>query len=482
MTNDVGAERAVLAGLFRCGFAAYADVSDILSSEAFTLDANRAFYAAFGRFYEREENRNRTPDSPTVMSLVAEMGLGHLFEEREKKAVELLRAVANFPATLENVRPTAKRLMKLHVVRMLAGECEAAAEDVRAFTGSETVSQILGAAEGRILDFAQKYGGDGDEVVKIGSLSREYYERLKATARPSGIRVGWSHWEACIGGGLLPNALDLIVARAKCGKSLASLNMTISLIRQGIPVLYVDTEMTKEEQTRRAWSTLSQVPERQIRDGEFVGDAKKEQALEAAVAELEANDLFHHRYVGDRTPEEIIALIRRWLVKDVGLDEHGYARPCVVFYDYIKLMNADDLQKGGMAEHQSIGFITIGLKNLMAKYNARCVAFAQQNREGLDSDDERGIALSDRLTWFPTSVTILRWQTEDELAAQVDPAVPGGPPPYSHKLIPILSRHGGRWPRGESIFVQTNLNTCTMKEGPRSDQYRSGLKANGVTF
>lgn len=482
MTNDVAAERAVLAGLFRCGFAAYADVSDILSVEAFTSDPNRAFYAAFGRFYEDEVNRGRTPDSPTVISLVNELGLGALFQDRKEKGLELLRAIANFPATLENVRPMAKRLMKLQVARMLATECEAAAEEVRGVTGSEPVSSILSLAEARVLDFAQKYGGDADEVVKIGSLSREYYERLKVTARPSGVRVGWPHWETSIGGGLLPNSLDLIVARAKTGKSLAALNMALALIRQGIPVLYVDTEMTREEQARRAWATLSGVPERKIRDGEFVGDPKQEAAIEAAVAELEAHDLFHHRYVGDKTPEEIIALIRRWLVKEVKLDAHGYANECVVFYDYIKLMNSDDLKSGGMAEHQSIGFITIGLKNLMGKYNARCVAFAQQNREGLDSDDERGIALSDRLTWFPTSVSILRWQTTDEQAAQVDPSQPNARPQFSHKLIPILSRHGGRWPRNESIFVQTNLDTCTMKEGPRSDQYRSTLQAAGVSF
>ena len=478
MASDIVAERTVLAGLFRHGFAAYADVSDVLSAEAFTAEGNRLWYATLSRFYEDEANQRRTPDSPTLLSVAAELGFAELLQAKDTRGMDLLRAFAAFPVTLENVRPAGKKVQKLHVARMLAGECRAAAEEVDAATGGEPMASILSLAETRVLDFAQRYGGDGEEPTKLGSSSREYYERLKATARPSGLRVGWPAWEAAIGGGLLNNALDLIVARAKCGKSLSALNMGLHLVRQGIPVLHVDTEMTREEQLRRAWATLSKVPERQIRDGLFVGDAKKEAALEAAVAELEANDHFHHRYVGDKSPDEALAVVRRWFVKDVGLDEHGYVKPCVVFWDYIKLTGADDLQKGGMAEHQSIGFITMGLKNLVAKYNARCVAFAQQNREGLDSDDERGIALSDRLTWFPTSVSILRWQTEDELAEQE----PSAKTQFSHKLIPILSRHGGRWPRGEFIHVKTDLPTCTMSEGPTSADYRKAVGAGNITF
>lgn len=37
--------------------------------------------------------------------------------------------------------------------------------------------------------------------------------------------------------------------------------------------------------------------------------------------------------------------MRRWLVKDVGLNDDGTAKDCVIFYDYIKLMDTAGLSQ-----------------------------------------------------------------------------------------------------------------------------------------
>ena len=47
MLNDLPAERAILAGIFRYGSEAYYDVSDIVSESSFTDESNvRSFFHA----------------------------------------------------------------------------------------------------------------------------------------------------------------------------------------------------------------------------------------------------------------------------------------------------------------------------------------------------------------------------------------------------------------------------------------------------
>lgn len=463
----MAAERAVLSSLYRCGFAAYADVSDVLDVDSFTVEENQLWYKCLVTYYERDENREKTPDIPTVVSVATELGLAS--QASQKKAQDLLRAYSNYPAELANARSNALKLQRLYYTRLYRAELAAALTELDGVTGAEPMSEVLAIGENRILSFADRVSGGSDGPKKLGDGLSQYMEGLLVAGKPAGISTGFPHYDAAIGGGLCPNSVDLIVARSKTGKSVVATNVGRNISRLGIPVLHVDTEMSREEQMRRLVASTSRVKERAIKDGVFRDCPSDVAKVRQAATDL-ASVPFYHEYVGGMSPEEILGVIRRWMVKTVGLDENGYVKPSVVLYDYIKLPGAGG--SGEWKEYQSLGFITIGLKNLMGKYNGRCLAFGQQNREGLDFDDERSIAGSDRLVWFSTSTTIFKWQSPEEQAAQNGE----DGPEFTHKLIPVLSRHGGRWPYGDFIHVKSDLETCYLEEGPRAHDHARKTK------
>ena len=52
-------------------------------------------------------------------------------------------------------------------------------------------------------------------------------------------------------------------------------------------------------------------------------------------------------------PEQL-SIIRRWLAREVGINDQGKANNCVIIYDYLKIMDSAEI-KGDMKEYQVLG-------------------------------------------------------------------------------------------------------------------------------
>jgi replicative DNA helicase len=458
---DPAAERGVIACLFRGGNGVYADVGGLLSPTSFTIPVAAVLYRVLTRLLD--DDPQARPDLATVLSKAEELGFREFADRAEH--VDYLRAITNFPADLGNARKLAQRVRKLHLVRDFAGELEAAKADVAGYDPADPIAELMARVEGRVLDFGRR-ADEHDGLVRVGERVRGYLEALLGTARPMGIPTGFPRWDEALGGGLLPNSLDIIAARPKTGKSVCALSIAMNVARNGYPVLYVDTEMTLEEQIRRMAANASGVRERLIRDGQVAGDPALLDSLRAVYDGLERLP-FYHECVAGRTMDEIVSAMRRWMLTKVGLTPESQVKPCVIFLDYFKLTSSKDL--GEMAEFQAMGFLATAVKDLMAKYSGRCVAFVQLNRQ-LD------VSQSDRLRWFCTSLSDLRWLEEEEVAQLKDRE-------FTHALTPQDTRHGGKWRAGDFIYMKMDPGTCRLSEGPTLHEYsKAGGADEAVRF
>ena len=127
--------------------------------------------------------------------------------------------------------------------------------------------------------------------------------------------------------------------------------------------------------------------------------------------------------------------MRRWLVKEVGLNNDGTAKECVIFYDYLKLMDAAGMSQD-MKEYQVLGFMMTSLHNFAVRYKVPIVTFIQLNRDGITKESTDTASGSDRIIWLCSNFSIFKRKSDEEMAED-------GPNSGNRKLVPLISRHGG---------------------------------------
>ena len=111
------------------------------------------------------------------------------------------------------------------------------------------------------------------------------------------------------------------------------------------------------------------------------------------------------------------------------------SKDCVIFYDYLKLMDSAGISQD-MKEYQVLGFMMTSLHNFATKYKVPIVAFIQLNRDGITKESTDTASGSDRIIWLCSNFSIFKRKSDEEIAED-------GPNAGNRKLIPLVSRHGG---------------------------------------
>ena len=426
---DYAAERAVLAGVCRYGEDAYLDIVDMMRPTTFVVDTNKVIWKCLDKIFK--EQTGVTIDVPTILSASADLGLSNTFKVKEEAMH--LSGIIQMPVELNNVRKFAAKVSKLEVARSLREQLGVAQEGMLDVTGNESIFEIIGKAE---LDFSSLIKDDvGSAPKRLGNEStREHIEYLANNPiHQIGISTGFPAYDAAIGGGLRPATVNVLAARPKCGKTLLSDNMGYFIASQNIPVLNLDTEMTMEDHLYRTLAMVSRVPINDIERGVFGNDAAKKYAVDEALNKLESVP-YYHRSIAGKSFEDQLCVIRRWINKEVGLNLDGTAKPCVIIYDYLKLMDAQGISSD-MKEYQLLGFMMTTLHNFAHRYNLPILAFMQLNRDGIDKEDTSAASGSDRIIWLCSNFSILKIKSPEEIAMD-------GQGAGNRKLKVIVSRHG----------------------------------------
>lgn len=239
----------------------------------------------------------------------------------------------------------------------------------------------------------------------------------------------------------------------------------------GIKVLNLDTEMTQEEHHARILAHLTGIDIKEIESGRFAKDKKKKQAVRDAAAWLKTIPYYYESVV-DKSFDEQVAIMRRWVTRNVPVNDDGIRDDCLIIYDYLQLTDPGEFGKGDFKEYQILGFQMLQLLRMAARCDVAVLSLLQLNRDGVDKESTAVAAGSDRIIWKAASFTILKKKDEQEIAED-------GSENGNLKLVPVIARHGEALSLGDYISVKFTGRTAKMEEGKTRYQIRD-LK--GVTL
>jgi replicative DNA helicase len=433
---DIGAERAVLSILVQNGIDSYIVISDLISADTFGNTNNQILYKCIERIISNEQK----VDITSLLSAATQLSVIDILNTPQE--LKYIKSLFDFPVNKDNILSFAAQIKKFEFARKIKQLTHKINKDIDTINGTESINDIIGILENPVVDFLREDDG-GERPTKIGSDINNYIEFLvENKCDIIGIPTGFNKFDEAIGGGLRRKCVDLVAARPKVGKSVFADNVALNVASKQIPVLMLDTEMSKEDHLNRLLSNISGVPINEIATGKFTDDQEKYEKVVLACKKLE-NISYNYVSVAGKPFEQILNLIKRWVVQEVKTDETGKTNDCLIIYDYLKLMSSESITNN-VQEYQALGFQITSLHNLCVKLDIPCLSFVQLNRDGITRESTDAVSGSDRLIWLCTSFSIFKLKSPEELAED-------GPNAGNRKLVPVVTRHGGGLNDGDYI-------------------------------
>lgn len=427
---NVASERAVLAGLFQHGEEVLSEVQLFISEDSFTLDINKVLYKCIVHALKDKASAGYTD----ILSSAKSLQLDEYVEKND--VLKHMSGIMNTPVHIDNVSEHAKKLKRLEFARKSQAELRNIYVKLNEVTGDESITEILARIETPIQDICLSYIKEDELSPKsIGDDIDAYIEHLENNKDKSiGITTGFTAFDNAIGGGLRRKCVDLIAARPKTGKSCLADNIALYVAKtHKIPVLMLDTEMSKQDHINRLLANIGEIEINEIASGKFSNNNEHRDKISHGVSILK--DLpYDYISIAGRPFEETLSIAKRWLIKNVGYDENGNLKDCLIIYDYLKLMTSGSINNN-LAEFQVLGFQITALHNFCVENDVPCLSFVQLNRDGITKESTDVVSGSDRLVWLCTSFSIFKDKTEEEKLAD-------GMKCGNKKLIPVVSRHG----------------------------------------
>ena len=456
--SDMGAERAILACLFAHGFEVYVEISDFITHNSFAHRNNQVIYKCIEKVLESDAE----VDLASILSASEQLNLSETIKSKDE--LEYIDSLMNFPVKKGNVLHFAAQIKKFEFARKAKQISQKIEKDIDSINGDETIDEIINLVESPLTDFLRD-DESGDKPEMLGDDIDEYIEYLiENKCDQIGLSSGFPRFDAVIGGGLRRKCVDLVSARPGVGKSVFADNVALHNAMKGIPVLMLDTEMSKEDHLHRIIAHMSGVPISEVSTGQFADDPEKYIKVKEAAEKIK--DLpYTYVCVAGAPFETILNTIKRWILREVGQDEAGKTNDCLVVYDYLKLMSSGSISKN-IQEYQALGFQITNLHNLAVKYDFPCLSFIQLNRDGITREDTSVASGSDRLIWLCTSFSIFKEKSTEELAED-------GPNAGNRKLVTLKARHGGGLLDGNYINLELLGSHSRLTELRTRDEFRS---------
>ena len=299
--------------------------------------------------------------------------------------------------------------------------------DMQTQTVGSTAADILGRAHSRLGQAMGRIAARGAK----SSLARAARETMDdpLAAKRWHPQTRLRSWFDTLGG-VRAGSVTLLSARSKVGKSLIVANVILGFAEQGVPVLWLDTEMTIHEQGERLLSIVSGVTPDQLRN------PANHSLIEVAQAKLEAMDLnMHFHNINDFN--HALQLIYGFAASTGGTG--------IVIFDWLR----PDHNYGGpgMQEWQRLGLQMTALKDAAMTCKIPVIVMNQENRAAIGADNkarmgggEAFVSGADRLVHLASTVCSLRRLSPD-MFADMASAIPGIVLP-SHVLMIDANRHG----------------------------------------
>lgn len=451
--RDPGTERALLGTIVKNGKDAFFDVDGIVTEDDFCLPINKAIYKTIRSLIE---DGIGAFDTATIKMKGKTLGFTNLFGDRKNS--EYLDIIDHAVFDPKNLQQFALQIRKYSVVRGLCDGYGSALGYLSKITGSEPLSEIVSRAEEEILKISAGVDQSGSpEVISKDIAARVEQLLASEPVDQVGIPTGFPLFDEAIGGGPRPGTVTVIGARPKTGKTFMAMNIARNVAKRGIPVLYLDTEMTHDYQQSRMMSIDSGCPIGDFETGKFKYDKEIVDAVRNSVKSIEDMPLYYQSIAG-MSHTEAMMLARRWIIKTVGLNDRGEANPCLIVYDYMKLTSSNGLTHH-TPEYILLGLMLTEMHNFSVKFKIPIVGFVQLNRAGIDAEDASVIAGSDRIMWLASSFSILKNKDENDVCLGC------GWEYGNKKLLVVETRHGsGLEQDGDYINLHCSLRPMVGRE------------------
>lgn len=397
-------EKFVLAGIIQYGAEAYYEVSDILETDAFSTARHAVIYNVFSNIFG-ENNPPKKVDYVTFLSTARALNLEHEITDNRN----YLGALKQLPIEFDNLRRNAATIFKNATRLSLRTRAQQIIQNLDGMNGQESLDQIIACVENPIFNFIDNLNMEGSNIKLLGDGMREYINDLIGNPRESiGLPFFIEQYSNALGGGLRPG-IDIISARSKVGKSVSLVSQARFIAETlNIPVLYLDMEMTKETAQTRMASNVSSVGSYFIEHGKIEPGSSQHTKIMKAITKVESAPIYYVNIAGKEF-DEVVSIIRRWLLRYVKYGDNGKMNPCQICYDYIRL--SQDGQLGGnMQEYQLIGFMAQKLANIGLQYGVNILSTIQSNRGG-------EVSMSDRVAWLCNSLGYLIKPEDTEYTA-----------------------------------------------------------------
>jgi replicative DNA helicase len=456
---DKSAETDVVAGVVKYGRDAFIDVDDHVEPEMLSDDLNRCLLAIAKEHFGQDEDRPL--DYPTILSIARRKGWKELFEQDDVKAH--YRSLMKWGIAPETVRPQAAKILRLNWAKRLDDACKKARIDFHKLTGDESIEFMLALIENPLLDLSASLDSDHAEgPVQIAEGGEEWLEHILANPCDNiGIPSPFPTWNEQIGGGFRPETVSLVGARPKVGKTVLADNICMHAAGTlGIPVLNVDSEMTRFQHLARILAHATGIESGLIERGQVFGeDADR---LREKMAWLKTIP-YSYESVVSRSFDQQTASMRRWVLKNVPLDENGRRGPSLIVYDYLQVADETELSNH-TNESQMLGFKMMSLLRIAERLSTSVFSLIQLNRDGDERESSTVVFGSDRPVMRCANFSILKWKSESELK---DDGTENG----THKLVNVMTRFGTGG-QGNYISIHRDGGTARMREGKTYLQLR----------
>lgn len=447
-------ERRVLSGLLAHGSRIWAtsEISEFLKDEDFYSEKGEQTNLTLFRVCRSLLEANKDLDPVIVSEKFERFNIS----VKLGRAIDFIESLLLAPPNEAGLIDAVKELKLITIKRNYVSCYREAAKFVCDYKGdslSEMVSELDKITSKQDEIYVSKH-----EPINVFDDAEYLMEQWGLNPRDSlGIKTHLPSWNKLLEGVAIGEA-TMIAARRGAGKSAimadigfnAGNKIDQSKVLRGqskVPCLFIDTEMSREQMTGRLVAQIANVNYAYLRKGTWRNNEEMTRRVRGSYEDLKKFN-FDHVFVGNADVMEIMSVIKKWVLSKVGRDQYF-----MVFWDYIKEANN---KRNGLKEYELIGNIFDQVKNLIKDNYPKgsLIGAVQANRQGNagkngpdDSDD--AIALSDRLSWYCSSLVLLRKKTADEL--QEEPIELFG----SRKVIPLKIREGNE-NADQSEFVEIN--------------------------
>ena len=391
--HSLDAEQSVLGGVLLDN-EKLADVTGILSGQDFYTQQHQLIFDALLSLSQQEKPLD-------LITLIAQLqSTGQLETVGDKPY--LMDLVENTPGAA-NIEFYAQVVRDKAILRSLIAAANEISEQ-SFFPQGKAVTQILDAAENRILKIAEQGSANQREYHTIKQLLNQAIVTLEERAKSDGITGLATHWARFdeVTSGLQKGDLIIVAGRPSMGKTSFCMNMAENAaIKENAPVAVFSMEMPGEQLVMRMFSSVGRVDAERIRKGNAF-QPEDWTKISRAVSQISQAKI----YIDD-TPALMINDLRarvRRIDKDVrDLQwKEAQAHPEVasgqldpqtlvtglgmVVVDYLQLMRGSVQTDNRVNE---ISEISRGLKAIAKEVNVPMVALSQLSRNLEQRPDKR---------------------------------------------------------------------------------------------